>query len=243
MLNSWLTQSVKSFAQTCGFQISRFNPAACHFTMLAKALRVRNIDIVLDIGANVGQFACGLRRAGFTGRIISFEPLSSAHAQLRRAAKGDKNWLVHDRGAISDHRGVVELNISSNSVSSSTLKLLETHIAAAPESVVTDVEKCECWSLDETVARYLDEGDKPFIKIDTQGAEWEVLDGAQRTLSRSSGLLVELSFVPLYEGQRLWRDLIDRLAATGFHPWRFDPAFTNAQTGRTLQADCTFFRE
>lgn len=242
-MKSWLTRLVKSFAQTCGFQISRFNPATCHFTMLAKALQERNIGTVLDIGANVGQFASGLRRAGFTGKIISFEPLSSAHVQLQRAANGDKNWLVHHQGAISDHRGAVELNISSNSVSSSTLKLLGTHIAAAPESVVTGVEKCECWSLDEAAAQYLDEGDRPFIKIDTQGAEWQVLDGAQLTLSRSSGLLVELSFVPLYEGQRLWRDLIDRLAATGFHPWRFDPAFTDAQTGRTLQADCTFFRD
>jgi len=211
--------------------------------MLAKALQERGIGTVLDIGANVGQFASGLRRAGFTGKIVSFEPLSVAHKQLVRAASGDRNWLVHNRGAISDRRGRAVINISSNSVSSSMLDVLPTHVNAAPESSVLATEHCECWSLDETVAHYLDEGDNLFIKIDTQGAEWQVLDGARETLSRTSGLMVELSFVPLYDGQRLWREIIDRLVALGFGLWRLDSAFVDSHSGRSLQADCIFFRD
>lgn len=242
MLRTWLTKPIKALFRAFGLRIAPLNPASCQSTMLAKELQSRGVDTVLDIGANVGQFATALRKAGFRGRIISFEPLSSAHQRLQCLARRDTNWIVHSRGAISDHRGKLTMNISSNSVSSSILDILPAHTGAAPESSVVAHESCDCWSLDELVGQYLADGDRLFIKVDVQGAEWKVLDGARQTLSRTSGLLVEVSFVPLYDGQYLWRAIIDRLAAEGFELWRIDPAFTDLHSGRTLQADCAFFR-
>ena len=75
-----------------------------------------------------------------------------------------------------------------------------------------------------------------------QGFEWQVLDGARDTMPHIKGILVELSLVPLYEGQHLWREVIDRLEAAGFTLWAFKPVFTDQATGRTLQVDGVFYR-
>jgi hypothetical protein len=85
--------------------------------------------------------------------------------------------------------------------------------------------------------------DVEFIKIDVQGFESEVLKGAQHTLARAAGVHVELSFVPLYEGQSLFQDLWHHLSSLGFEPWAFFPAFTDNTTGRMLQIDGVFFRQ
>ncbi len=80
------------------------------------------------------------------------------------------------------------------------------------------------------------------MKIDTQGYEWNVLDGAEETLSKLKGLHCELSLVQLYEGQRLWLELLGRLEKEGFTLWNLQPGFTDTTSGRTLQVDATFFR-
>ena len=86
---------------------------------LLKGFERFGVDLVFDVGANVGQFGSEIRTMGFAGRIVSFEPLSAAHARLSAAAKRDPAWSVHPRCAIGDHDGTVEINIAGNSVSSS----------------------------------------------------------------------------------------------------------------------------
>jgi hypothetical protein len=81
-----------------------------------------------------------------------------------------------------------------------------------------------------------------LLKIDTQGSDWEVLEGAQKTLPLVHGAYCELSTVSLYEGQRLWLDMIDRLSKEGFTLWSIQRGFTDRQDGRMLQADAAFFR-
>jgi hypothetical protein len=80
------------------------------------------------------------------------------------------------------------------------------------------------------------------LKIDTQGYEWQVLDGAPDLLARSSAVLIELSLVPLYEGQHLWHECIARLEAAGLALWALEPVFVDPETGRTLQLDGLFLR-
>ncbi|EED36447.1 conserved hypothetical protein [Luminiphilus syltensis NOR5-1B] len=77
------------------------------------------IDTVFDIGVNIGQFAQELRSVGFFGKIISFDPLTTAHAQLTIAAARDQEWLVYPRSAVGNEDGEIEINIAGNSVSSS----------------------------------------------------------------------------------------------------------------------------
>jgi len=209
---------------------------------VVSSLRKFEIDLVLDVGANIGQFSSELRQSGYTGRIVSFEPLSQAHSELVQSSIGDPMWDAYPRCALGDHEGEVEINIAGNSQSSSILPMLESHRSVAPESAYQGKESVPIKTLDAVAGQYLKDARAAFLKIDTQGFEWQVLDGARDTLPHIKGILVELSLVPLYEGQHLWRDVIDRLGAAGFTLWTFNPVFSDQAIGRTLQVDGVFFR-
>ena len=209
---------------------------------IVSSLRKFEIDLVLDVGANTGQFASEIRHCGYAGRIVSFEPLSQAHGQLLQSSAEDHLWDVYPRCALGDHHGEVEINIAGNSESSSILPMLEAHLSAAPESAYEGKEIATIKTLDAVAGQYLKDADAPFLKIDTQGFDWLVLDGARHTLPQIKGILVELSLVPLYGGQHLWREVIDRLEAEGFTLWAFTPAFSNQASGRSLQVDGIFYR-
>ena len=209
---------------------------------IISSLRKFKIGLILDVGANTGQFATEIRQCGYKGRIVSFEPLSSAHSVLMQASAGDPMWDAYPRCALGDHNGEVEINIAGNSESSSILPMLESHRSAAPESAYQGKEIVSIKTLDAVAGQYLKDARAPFLKIDTQGFEWHVLDGARDTLPHIKGILVELSLVPLYEGQHLWREVIARLEAEGFTLWAFKPVFSDQASGRTLQVDGIFYR-
>lgn len=211
-------------------------------TGLVSSLRKFEIDLVLDVGANKGQFASEIRHCGYAGRIVSFEPLSQAHGQLLQSSTGDSMWDAHPRCALGDHNGKIEINIAGNSFSSSILPMLELHRSVAPESAYQGKEIVPITTLDDVAGQYLNDARATFLKIDTQGVEWQVLDGARDTLPHIKGILVELSLVPLYEGQHLWREVIDRLEAEGFTLWAFMPEFSDQVSGRSLQVDGIFYR-
>jgi hypothetical protein len=120
--------------------------------------------------------------------------------------------------------------------------MLTSHSNAAPGSAYLGHESAPLITLDSVAPPYLDSVQAPFLKIDTQGCEWHVLDGALATLPKVCGVQMELSLVPLYEGQRLWRECIERLEAKGFVLWALQPVFFDPATGRTLQWDGLFFR-
>lgn len=206
------------------------------------SMRKFDIDLILDVGANKGQFATEIRLCGYAGRIVSFEPLSKAHGELLQSSVGDPMWDAYPRCALGDNNGEVEINIAGNSESSSILPMLESHRSAAPESVYQGKEIVPIKTLDTVAGPYLKDARSVFLKIDTQGFEWHVLDGARDTLPHIKGISVELSLVPLYEGQHLWREVIDRLEAAGFTLWAFKPVFSDQTSGRTLQVDGIFYR-
>ena len=235
-------QSIKQALNAMGIEAHRFQPETSPLARLMAALRTFDIDLVIDIGANDGQFSKELRAGGYSGRIVSFEPLTTAHRQLLQASKNDSVWHVHSRCAVGDRLGEIELNISGNSVSSSILPMLTSHSSAAPESAYLGHESAPLITLDSVAPPYLEGAEAPFLKIDTQGYEWHVLDGALATLLKVHGIQMELSLVPLYEGQRLWRECIERLETAGFILWALQPVFIDLTNGRTLQWDGLFFR-
>ncbi len=226
---SWAKNSSPSAAQSAAIQ-------------LVSTLRKFEIDLVLDIGANTGQFGSEIRYYGYTGKIVSFEPLSQAHSILVKTIAEDSNWEAYPPCALGDQNGETVINIAGNSQSSSLLPMLDAHRSAAPESVYEGEERVSIKTLDIVAGDYVKGARAPFLKIDTQGFEWRVLDGARETLPRIKGILVELSLVPLYEGQHLWRDLVDRLEDEGFALWALRPGFIDQRQGRTLQVDGVFYR-
>lgn len=238
-----INHSIKKFLRKFGLEVGRYNPSTSNTAQLIASLHHFNIDLVLDVGANEGQFSIELRENGYKGKIVSFEPLSMAHNHLCRVSDNDSNWDVYPRSALGAYRHQAEINIASNSASSSLLPMLDAHIEAAPHAAYFSKELVEVFTLDEAMLQIPYAEANIFLKIDTQGFEWEVLDGAIETLPKVRGALLELSFLPLYEGQKLWSDILLRMEQAGFVLWALQPGFVNSKTGRTLQMDGLFFRE
>jgi FkbM family methyltransferase len=232
---------VRSGLRKLGVDIRHYDPTM-RLSSLNASFQKFEIDLVLDVGANQGQFASEIRRGGYTGKIVSFEPLSDAHSKLLPASAKDAAWDVYARCALGDHSGEIEINIAGNSLSSSILPMLSAHQTAAPESAYQGRELVSVKTLDSVATPYMKSASAPFLKIDTQGYESKVLDGAGITLPFVRGVLVELSLVPLYKGQPLWMEMIERLEAAGFVLWCFSPVFSDPRDGRTLQVDGVFYR-
>lgn len=237
-----LKNLIKRALHSVGLELKRLSPSSNPQFQLLKNLEVVGVDLVFDIGANVGQFAQSLRSVGYTGGIVSFEPLSTAHKTLCKKASSDPRWSVHPRTAVGDTDGAVEINIAGNSVSSSLLPMLDSHSGAAANSGYVASELTPIARLDTVAPQYLSPNSKYFLKIDTQGFEWAVLNGAAETLKEAAGVLCELSLVPLYEGQYLWRDVVGRLEEHGFTLWAIQQGFTDPHNGRSLQIDAIFLR-
>lgn len=241
LLNS-MKRSAKKALYAMGIEAHRFSPDSSPLARLITGFQHFNIDLVLDVGANKGQFALDIRAGGYSKSIVSIEPSSSAHRLLLQASHGDLNWHVHSRCAVGASTGEIDLNIAGNSESSSVLPMLTAHLDAAPQSAYVGREQVPMTTLDLLGVNYIDRAKASFLKIDTQGYEWKVLDGATAILPKVRGILFEISLIPLYEGQHLWRESIERIEAEGFILWALQPVFADPVSGRTLQMDALFFR-
>jgi FkbM family methyltransferase len=239
---AYISNKVKGLLRHVGVDIHRYQPSASTSAQTVTAMRHFEIDLVLDIGANVGQFAMDIRQGGYRGEIVSFEPLPDAYPRLQANSSKDDCWTIHPRCAIGDSTGEVEINVAANLASSSILPMLETHVASAPHSAYNGKQTVPLVRLDDVVQEYLHSATRPFLKIDTQGYEWHVLNGATSTIDRCKGVLVEMSLADLYDGQPDWKKMISRLEDKGFQLWALQPEFTNQNDGRTLQMDGIFFR-
>jgi FkbM family methyltransferase len=237
-----INRIVKSAIHWLGYDLRRYRPATSAAAQFHAMLSAHNINIIFDVGANIGQFATKLRNGGYSGRIVSFEPLSTARAELLRRSKYDPQWVIAPQAAIGSQDGEANIHISGNSVSSSLLEMINTHAIAAPESIYVDSEMVSLRTLDGLASKYLQSDSILFIKIDTQGYEEQVLLGAKSMLQRAAGIQLELSMVPLYKNQLLYSELIFQMKELGFELWNLSPAFIDPITGRLLQVDATFYR-
>jgi FkbM family methyltransferase len=224
-----------------GLDLVRYPGSTTVLGRRLRLLRHYGVDLVLDVGANVGQYGALLRAIGYRGHIVSFEPLPDAYAELARVAGQDRAWEVVNV-ALGAASGEAALHTAANSVSSSFLPMLPEHARAAPESVYVADVIVPVRTLDEVYDQYASADERVFLKVDAQGYEAQVLAGAARSLERIVGLQLEMSIVPLFEGSPTLPELITSVAGLGFTLMGIEPGFTDWSSGRLLQADGIFFR-
>ena len=201
------------------------------------------VEVVLDVGANAGQFARGVRRGGYQGQIVSFEPRREAHAALDQAAACDPLWDVVARCAVGAIDGLVEINVAAKSCSSSLLPMLAAREDAAPHAAYCEMESCAVITLDDFAVRSFADPMTTFgLRIATQGCAAAVLAGAERILPQVSVVLCEMSLVPPHEGAPSMPALSHLLAEQGFRCVALGPAFEDPRTGALLQVDGVFAR-
>lgn len=222
-----------------GYDIHR---KSCTAPRKKQLLELYGIQLILDVGANSGQFGLKMRNdLGFSGRIISFEPLSKSFKELKSVSKNDPKWeVIHC--AIGDSNTTGKINITKNLVSSSLLKMLPKHIQAEPKSYTIGQETVEVKTLDSLMDDIRCFDDQVFLKIDTQGYESRVLRGAEKSLQRIHTLQIEMSFVQLYEGEMVFEEMHRFLIANGYCLVSIDEGFSDQKTGQLLQIDGLYHR-
>ncbi|MCG8649017.1 MAG: FkbM family methyltransferase [Pirellulales bacterium] len=204
-------------------------------------MRRYGINLVLDVGANKGQYGRQLIRGGYRGRIVSFEPLPSAFDKLRINRWGFADWQV-EPFALGAADTTATLNVSGNSQSSSLQEMLPAHVSAAPEAAYVSTCEVQVRRLDSVFDQYYRPGERCYMKLDVQGHEHLVIEGAATCLESIVAIQVELSINPLYEGEQDWQTAIGAMDGLGYQLMLLTPGFRDRVTGEMMQADGVFVR-
>jgi FkbM family methyltransferase len=240
-----MKQTIKKLFSLAGYQISKMTPDQ---RLSDDLIRRRNlvqhfgIDTVLDVGANSGQYARQMRsELGYQGSIISFEPLSSAFAVLEESATGDPDWEVLNI-ALGDKDKSERINIAGNSYSSSLLDMLPSHLNSAPQSKYVGSELIVVKKLDSIYGEICGQANNVYLKIDAQGYESKILEGAKLSLIGIDTIQMELSLVPLYDGEVLFNEMYMHMSKNGYTLVSIEPGFSDPSTDQLLQVDGIFHR-
>ena len=191
------------------------------------------VDLVIDVGANEGQYVRDLRLRGYTRQVLSLEPGSTAYARLERQARDDRAWDVR-RAAIGRKAGHATLGVSHNLQSSSLLEISDEHVNAAADAAFVTQEQVEVVPLDELAVA---PDRRVWLKLDCQGSEADALDGGSALLDQVHVIQCEMSLREMYRGESTIDMLLPRLVGLGFEPIWIEPGFLDPRTGAALQVE------
>jgi FkbM family methyltransferase len=226
-------------ASTPGYRAAmrkRIFPAIEHEPLFASF----RFDTVIDVGANIGQFAVTAHCANPQTRVFCFEPLAGCVERLRALAKDYPRLTIFDHG-LGSQAAEFEINVASNLGSSSILDFTDLQLETYPGVTVVGKETIRVDTLDAVATSEMTQG-RTLLKMDVQGFELEVLKGAVSTLEQVEAVYLEASFLPLYADQPLASELIVWLDGHGFGL----AAIYNVDSGAgstPSQADCLFLRK
>ncbi|GAA5507134.1 FkbM family methyltransferase [Novipirellula caenicola] len=215
-------------------------------------MRRYDIDLVLDVGANCGQYSQGLIHHGYVGRIISFEPDPKTYATLSETRRGFRNWKA-EPFALSDKNGTAILSVAANGRSHS----LQNHGEDAATVASESDGGAEVWvgrvsvrtrRLDAMFDDYYTSGDRCFVKLDVQGHEHRVLAGSSGCLERIVAIQMPLSISPAASSRRAkgenpheWQESIESMSRLGYELMLPSPTWSEV-TPSSGQADAIFVR-
>lgn len=235
---SFIDAKIKRFLGRKGYVRVRGEDAAA-LARRQRLLASHNIDLVVDVGANEGQYARQLRALGYVGRIHSFEPMESAWRELTRHTSRDSQWTA-SRLALAESRGTTTLHVSGNSISSSILEMLPRHEHNAPRSKYVCDEIVNLSRLDDEFPAIRADARNIWLKLDVQGYEDRVLAGSQNTLIAINIVQIELSLVQLYSGQLTFLPFCEYFEKRNFDLIGFEAGFQEPDSGVLLQVDALF---
>jgi FkbM family methyltransferase len=234
---------IMNTTQKLGFQIRRYPwmydcNVAYKRTKLMKNL---NVSLVLDVGANIGQYTKELRLYKYEGRVVSFEPLTSAYSELERVSEKDKKWQCLNI-ALGNINGTTTINISGNSVSSSLLEMKQQHIDVLPNSAYVKTQDITIRRLDSIAPEIVEKSDYVYLKMDVQGYQKQVLLGSLEILSQVVAIEVELPLTRLYDNEPALVDILEYMEHLDFELISVENGFTDPTSGYALQADGIFIK-
>src|SRR5882724_5760390 len=186
---------------------------------LRKLLTELEVDCVFDVGANVGQYACMLRhKSRYKGRIISFEPLANEFKKLERVSKSDDLWDVERAGITSDGGARTFKVMKSSQFSSFSDPISEDTDKFAAATTVLKRISVDTLTLASVFDKYYRRYgfQRPFLKLDTQGLDVEIVTSSRSVLQKFVGFQSELAIKRIYEQSEDFKRAIAIYADLGF---------------------------
>ena len=215
---------------------------------MRQVLHALDINCVLDVGANRGQFGQQIRALGYTGRIVSFEPSPNALPTLNKVAARDESWQVRPVG-LSREAGVAQLNLHVAAEFDSLHTARPEYTTQESSLHLHDFRKIDTATVTlstlavefpDAIAGISDP--RVLLKSDTQGHDLEVLAGAKSLPPEVGAVFMELSAQAIYEEQPSMTRVMDVLFAEGFSPVAFQPVSRSPDKLRVIELDGLFMR-
>lgn len=200
------------------------------------------VNCVFDVGANAGQYGRRLRRLGYTGRIVSFEPTAEAFAKLQKKAENDPDWWVYNIG-LGREEATQDIHVDWNSMNS-LLPPTEYGRGRYKRFAHSRTEQIEIRRLDAVMDEALDglTEPRPYLKMDTQGYDLEVFAGAGKRIDDFVGMQSEVALLQLYEGSPRMHEAVAVYEDSGFEITGMYPVTREPATGRVVEFDCVMMR-
>ncbi len=214
-----------------------------HLTLeshLVNLFKTLDINCVLDVGGNVGQYAMMLRKTGYEGRIISFEPVSETFKILSEHAKDDPAWDVYNF-ALGEKDEEKVINVTASSDFSSFLDPSDyAKDAYAGSSKILEKETVKIKTLDDCVNEIIPDitASNIHLKLDTQGYDLQVVKGASDTLPFIKSLQSEVSVTPVYDETPDYIESIVAYRALGFEVTGMYPVSRDRMSQILIEFDC-----
>jgi len=197
------------------------------------------IDLIIDVGAHRGEFAFNILNENFQGKIISFEPQSQIYKALLKNSIKFNNWHVHERCGIGKTNKNLILNIMNETTCSSFFVPTKNLLSIDPNAKIIKKEKTKIFSLNNLFSKNYKIKKKTFLKIDTQGYDRFVIDGASKILKKILYVQMELAIEPLYKNETKYERMIQYMEKRGFIIWNLGGVIENLE-GKSMSFDIIF---
>ncbi len=207
-----INRLIRKIFNSFGYEIVKTKNLAEDFS-IGQWITKLNINTIIDVGSNEGQFINSIEGILPNRKIIAFEPIESVYKKLVANTKAF-NIVAYNFG-LSDINATAEINISKNLVSSSLLNMEDLHKKAYPESEYINKEVIQLKRLDDVINPAELTG-RILLKIDVQGYENKVIAGGNQTIKSVDIIIIEFSYQPIYEGQWLFNEMYTYFVSNGF---------------------------
>ncbi len=236
------------FANLFGYElINKKNTDLTFNTHLERLLKKYKPSVILDVGANIGQFGKKLRAAGYQNEILSFEPVPSIFQQLSLAVQSDHKWQAYNY-ALGDVAGEATIHVPKFGSDFSSMLPNNEYSKGRFKKQLQEIneETIQIEVLDEVIGKgalKIESKKDIFLKLDTQGYDLKVLKGADKFLDNVQIILTELSFIPIYDGMPNFTEMSDYLLSKGFTPTGFFQVSRDKNSLAMIEMDGFFIRK
>jgi FkbM family methyltransferase len=210
----------KAFTRLPIYNRSRFNT----FITWIKILQLGQARWMVDAGANHGDFSHAASACFPSARCLLVEPLPQLHGQLEKRCNGSREHWFLEKCALGATNCVMPFYVARSDEIGSLAGFSEEYAAVIAGAKPSSQFECQVRTLDAVAAQHgiaaID-----LLKIDVEGFEFEVLEGAREALAKTEAVIVEVSLVrnPSRHSSALLR-MLNLLADAGFDIVRVIPS-------------------